>query len=263
MHINDCGISFIHPKTFHIDRPNGSGDYLFVLTESPAIFIRDEKKKRMPEGTVILYKKGEPQNFMAAGTSYRNAFIHFSMDADDEAFASKLPLIYGIPFINLNTEKFMPFQKLVWENFVSDLPDRDEMITHLMRVFLISLSREMSLVQATYQNNEIRELMEKLHLEIVRDVNKNWTVEEMAARISISPSYFQNLYKQMYGRSCIEDTIFYKLKYAKYLLLMTDYPINTISELCGYSSMTHFSRQFKQKTGITASEYRAQKEEKN
>ena len=43
---------------------------------------------------------------------------------------------------------------------------------------------------------------------------------------------------------------------AKQLLKTTDLRINEVASSCGYQNSTHFMRQFKEKTGISPSEYR-------
>ena len=44
MKINKVGINYTHNNKFIIDRPNGSGDYLFIQVKTPAVFILDGKK---------------------------------------------------------------------------------------------------------------------------------------------------------------------------------------------------------------------------
>ena len=43
---------------------------------------------------------------------------------------------------------------------------------------------------------------------------------------------------------------------AKEFLLQANYTLTEIAELCGYSNVEHFCRQFKEKTGCTPGEFR-------
>ena len=83
-----------------------------------------------------------------------------------------------------------------------------------------------------------------------------WTVDSLAAELNLSKSYFQHLYKQIFGVSAISDVINSRVEHGKYLLSSTDFSVRQIAEKCGYDSDIHFMRQFKSKSGMTPSAYR-------
>ena len=74
MKINLCGTNNTHDKSFIVNRPNGSGDNLFIYTRTPVILIYDGKMNRYPAETTVFFRKGLPQHFMAAGHVYSNAY---------------------------------------------------------------------------------------------------------------------------------------------------------------------------------------------
>ena len=84
----------------------------------------------------------------------------------------------------------------------------------------------------------------------------DWNVDDIARDAGISKSYFQRLYREVFNTSCMDDIINARIERAKRLLENTDLPIGDIADECGYSSGSHFMRQFRKKTGLTASEYR-------
>ena len=81
-------------------------------------------------------------------------------------------------------------------------------------------------------------------------------MENMAARLSLSPSYFQTLYRAEFGVSCYEDVLRAKTELAEYYLANTLMTVREISGLCGFENDVHFMRQFRRRTGMTALEYR-------
>ena len=83
------------------------------------------------------------------------------------------------------------------------------------------------------------------------------TVNELAAELNMSVSYFQHIYKELFGVSVIQDIIKSRIEKACYLLLITQDPISKIAESCGYENIEHFNRQFKAITGFTPSQYKA------
>ena len=74
--------------------------------------------------------------------------------------------------------------------------------------------------------------------------------------LCISRSYLQKMYKQQFSVTFIDDVINARLLKAKLLLTTTNLRIHEIAEQCGYNNPTHFMRQFRSKTGMTAAEYR-------
>lgn len=74
--------------------------------------------------------------------------------------------------------------------------------------------------------------------------------------MNMSPSYFQQIYKQIFGIPAVSDIILNRVGHASYLLKNTTYTVCQISASCGYENDVHFMRQFKKFTGQTPSEYR-------
>lgn len=89
----------------------------------------------------------------------------------------------------------------------------------------------------------------------------DWNVDDIAHEAGISKSYFQRLYRETFNTSCMDDIINARIERAKRLLENTDRQISDIANECGYASGSHFMRQFRQKTGLTASEYRKKNQE--
>lgn len=84
----------------------------------------------------------------------------------------------------------------------------------------------------------------------------DWNLTELSKRLNISKSYVQKLYKEHFGISYIDDLIDARISMAKQLLTTTDLRISEVASSCGYQNATHFMRQFKNKTGISPSEFR-------
>lgn len=78
----------------------------------------------------------------------------------------------------------------------------------------------------------------------------------MANEVMLSPAYFQILYKQAFGVTCMTDVIHTKIQTAKKLLTSTDMLVSEIADELGYNQVYHFIRQFKKITGITPGAFR-------
>ena len=98
--------------------------------------------------------------------------------------------------------------------------------------------------------------LKKIRRELHKAPELDWNLTELAKRLNISKSYVQKLYKEHFGISYIDDLIDSRIGMAKQLLTTTDLRISEVASSCGYQNATHFMRQFKDKTGVSPSEFR-------
>lgn len=77
----------------------------------------------------------------------------------------------------------------------------------------------------------------------------------LAKKLGISEVYLRKLFSVHYGTSPRQFIIDMRIQKAKSLLTNGNYTITSISEKCGFSSLYHFCRVFKDKTGMTPTEY--------
>lgn len=253
MTINNSGIGQRHPDGLRIHRPKGSGDYLMLLIKSHAFFTLNGSEIPVLPNTFILYKKGTTQLYRSADTKYCNDWIHFDITEDELRYIELL----NIPFDTLipcADRLAAPMRSLYLEQF-STSPHRNEVLSLHFKLLMLSVSECM-----TKSTNESLpphyRRFSALRAEIYNDPAKKRTVESISEELALGQSYFQHLYKALFGVSVTSDIISARVDRAKYLLSGTDYTVTAIAELCGYNSDVHFMRQFKSLCGITPSEYR-------
>lgn len=85
----------------------------------------------------------------------------------------------------------------------------------------------------------------------------NITNAELAELVGFSEVYFRKLFKKRFGTSPIQYVINRRVCYAKQLL-NGKYRIAEVAEKSGFSSIYHFSREFKKQTGKSPSEFTKQ-----
>lgn len=83
-----------------------------------------------------------------------------------------------------------------------------------------------------------------------------WRVPELAAMAGMSPSHFFRVFKQHLGTSPHEWLRRERITHAKRRLIETEEAIKQVASQCGYSDQFFFSRDFKQVTGFTPTEFR-------
>ncbi len=83
-----------------------------------------------------------------------------------------------------------------------------------------------------------------------------WTVEEMANFCNLSPDQFRRNFQQHTGllpKNYVEEL---KLRQAAELLISTDLSITEVAKRLGYRDPYHFSRRFKNFSGVSPEHYR-------
>ena len=79
---------------------------------------------------------------------------------------------------------------------------------------------------------------------------------EQARRIGISATHLCRLYRQLFRRSPGGFIITFRVRHAQRRLVETDDSLATIAEALGYASQAFFSRQFRERTGQSPSDFR-------
>ena len=85
------------------------------------------------------------------------------------------------------------------------------------------------------------------------------TVTDIARHMGVSRRLAEMLFRKHVGHSILDEILEVRLTRLKTFLSETTLPIGTITWQCGYQSENHVKRVFKQKTGLTMSQYRKQR----
>ena len=224
---------------------------------TPVEIMIDGKKFRTRPNAFLISRPKEPRWFHARERTALN-WIHANTEI--------APLLeyYQIPVGRVfypGDGGFLPplFRKIRMEHLSSDLHKEALMDVYMIEM-LIKLSR------AVHSDGVPMKLDEKLQigikqqrLQMLSNPERNWTVEELSKRVSLSPSRFHVVYKAMFGISPIKDLIGARVDRAKIILTENESDtLSKIAEQLGYKNPYDFSRQFKQVTGMSPGAYRKQ-----
>lgn len=91
---------------------------------------------------------------------------------------------------------------------------------------------------------------------IAENYNENITIEQLAATVHLSKSYFMNRFKQAAGVSAVEYITQFRIRAACTALTETTHTVSEISFECGFRNLSNFNRQFRRLMGCTPNEYR-------
>lgn len=176
--------------------------------------------------------------------------MHFECDEAD-TFFGRLGIRFGEPVFGVPASAGSILELLKLES-ISDTPKSRECTGLLIRLLIAEVFGGGSGAAVSPHSDGLHQL----RAEIYGSPAGNYTIEELAARMSLSASYFQTLYRAEFGVSCYEDVLRAKTGLAEYYLANTDMQVREIAALCGFENDVHFMRQFRKRTGSTALEYR-------
>lgn len=72
---------------------------------------------------------------------------------------------------------------------------------------------------------------------------------------NVCPTYFRREFKEVFGISPSQYVRKIQMDYAKELLLLKQYSVSEIANMCGYTDLYQFSKQFKSTVGVSPKNY--------
>lgn len=128
----------------------------------------------------------------------------------------------------------------------------------LKKVLIEMIEHEES-KQSQHINKSQKVVIEKVIKIIRRDYMKDLSLQIIAEKVYLSPSYLSHLFKKEIGESLIQYITSYRLEIAKELLEQTNLKVIDISKQVGYSNFSYFGSVFKNHYGMTPAKYRERK----
>lgn len=199
----------------------------------------------------ITYKQNEKFYISNSG----NAVI-LPKNATYTLYGDKEGLFPVINFecTNLNIEEIRVLPIKDFTQFIKDFHSLSNCFLHgnkklsqfqLLYSILEKLDSEQS-------NNPLSSIMGYIETHIS---NSNITNEFLSQKMGISEVYLRKLFISHLGVTPKQYILDLRIKTAQQLLISTSKSITEISEKCGFTSVYHFCRIFKQKTSFTPTQY--------
>jgi len=122
----------------------------------------------------------------------------------------------------------------------------------VLEQMLLHLCAEAEEPAGTVMDSRVSAIVELIQ----EEPGRRWTVAELAKRAGLSRSQFTRRFATDTGLSPERFLIQARIERAAQLLRETDMSIGQIADAMGYCDVFHFSRQYRQVTGQTASAFR-------
>lgn len=247
-----------HDENFVNDRPDSSGDWLMLIIKTPAVFRINGEEIHTKAGSYIIYSLGTPMYYSADGGEYIDDWLHFFPDEEELRLFKELSIPLNKPVYIGDVNAVSAIMRNICFEFYSAHMNRNEIVTLYLRMMLYKFNEQERFRYSDTYITETKYMPNLLWIResIFRWPEQEWNADFFADELGISRSRFQHLYSTAFGSTMIQDIIDSRILRSFELLSSTDAKVGEIAEMCGYNSVSHFVKLFREKTGKTPAAYR-------
>ena len=244
---------------FTIDRPGGMKGYIINMTVKGAGTIFQEKDSFNVEvGDLVLFPAGVPHYYhrREGADEWHHRWIYFRPRAYWNNRLKWQECINGVYYtkgIHIEDQELIStlFEQIEFFCQVDDLYG-DELTLNLLEQILIRCKMNQPCLIKKRIDPRITEVINYMS----NHLNEDFSNEQLAELICLSPSRLGHLFRDNIGMTVTQWRDDHRISRAKQLLVTSNYSINQISRLIGYSDPLYFSRVFKKKAGLSPKLYR-------
>jgi AraC family transcriptional regulator len=85
---------------------------------------------------------------------------------------------------------------------------------------------------------------------LLQHIGEPITIKALSRKVAINECYLKKGFKEIFGTTIFDFYQSQRMEHAKYLLYEKGLSVTEVSQLLGYSSISHFSTAFKKQTGL-------------
>ncbi|GMQ57364.1 hypothetical protein AN1V17_17590 [Vallitalea sediminicola] len=232
---------------------------LYYICEGDGWVETCDKSLFPKKGDLVIIPANQPHAFSYINNNfYKKYWCHFTATIGDKNLFD----IFDFPnIINIKEDKdyFTDlFEQLVIldrKNDISSILKAKGVLLEIIAYFLEKINvKELHM----YKSPSLEKL-ELILSYIEKHLGESITVEQLAEIAHLQVNYFIKFFRLHFGNTPMNYVKRQRLEKAKQYLLNSDLSISEIGQKVGYTEVSHFSNQFKNYTGITASVYRKQR----
>lgn len=257
IHVVQAGVHYRHGADFVIDRPHGAGEFVFICSHTPVRMSLKGRTGVEPAGTCALFRPDSSYHYEAVGARFDNTWFHATGNGLEE-WVTGLGLPLDTPMRPGRSEYVVPLVHEISLELSQPGLHAGIMAGLAAQKLLSLVARHLSTRPGAALTPALLEHLERLRqvrMHVLENVDRRWTVADMAARAHLSPSRFSAIYRRCFDISPMDDLIRARLDRAAWLLSTTHAPVGAIASQCGFENIYYFSRLFRQRLGHPPSQH--------
>ena len=215
--------------------------------------VVDGKETLLKQGDLVIYAPNQ-WHMQYADIGVAPRFVTISFDLSGVDLTPLLNRQISVPQKALSLLKIMLREQENMDEYSNDiiLTNLSQLLIFLLRE--VSNPREQKLQTVNSAHNE-NEIIRQAQQYISAHIRDKLSVPLVARQVDVSPSYLTALFHKNLQISPGEYIRRIKLQESKQMIRENNLNFTEIAAALQYSTVHHFSRQFKEKFGITPTEY--------
>lgn len=255
LHLQEVGeLKALQPHTSR--RANLSSYLFFTVVNGSGELKYGGKGYELKTGSCVFINCNLPYSHTTNDDLWTLKWIHFNGPELSAVYQKYIDRGGRPTFIPSSLETVYSIHKSLMSTASSDDYMRDMLINQFLSSLLVEVMKESW--HPEEQMPPKRGGIAEVYVYLNTHYNEKITVEDLASRFLISPSYLAHSFKEQYGTSVTSYLLGVRITKAKQMLRFTDEKIEEIGYKVGIGAPAYFSRVFKEIEGVTPSKYRKQ-----
>lgn len=246
---------------FTIDRPNGMKGFIVNFTsKGEGTIFYGEDEFHVKPGDLLLFPPTAAHYYHRKKdcASWFHRWVYFRPRAfwhDWLTWQQQKNGVYLTQGLDENTIRYIEnlFIDIEYTS-KQDVPYRNDLSINLLEQLLIRCKTLQPDVVSKQLDPRVVEAMNYM----TQNLNQDFTIEDVSAHICLSPSRLGHLFRSEMEMTITQWRDDQRISRAKQLLVTSNYSVNHIGRIVGYSDPLYFSRVFKRKAGVSPKIYRDQ-----
>ncbi len=218
-------------------------EFLYFL-EGKADISTSDQDMALSLFEVVVYPANVPhQEFL--DTRYRQSIICLHLECESDLTLDR--------FFKLKDEdgKLRWIFRRLCETYHEDSPHNEAILKDLINLLIDMMVKLSSKLQSDKNS-----LPEKCLQYLQEHYAEAISMETLAEKLFVSPSYLNRTFKRQYKTTPIKYLNVYRTEVAREMLVQTDYKVAAIASMSGFDDARNFSKVFKKMTGESPGAYR-------
>lgn len=235
------------PGDFEYSLPDREYDGLVLFTSGKGTLNISGCKYPIEKGSLLLFRSHDDYRIITDGPcSYITSFYTIRRDYYDDYLLLPRVINCDNELYNLIMDINEIWQSRSWDSYMLCK-------IKLMQLFLGIMTRIQCDLEI--EDKDVRKAIEYIH----KNFKRNFTMAELSEYCTISPSYLRTKFHKYVKATITQYRDSLRIVTAKELLKSQAYSVNAVAEELGYFDVSHFSKAFLRRVGMTPAEYKASK----
>lgn len=228
---------------------------VFYVTSGTGVFCANNVELPLQKDTLVLINPNTPHAERSCnGTPLE--YIIMGIDNLFFRFPNNQDYTFDLYDFRESEDSIAPILNMMLEEVQAKKQSSYQVCHHYLSSFFLKVMRRagenLELYSVSHVPPECAAIKDYIKLHFSEDI----TLDMLADFSGFNKYYLSKMFAKTYGTAPISYLLERRILHSEELLKTTDYTINQISDIVGFSSANYFSQSFKKYTGMTPMSFR-------